>query len=183
MLQKELAKRLKARCDTKMDGSGWLEVSSDGIPICRIKYNGQYLSNADQNLSDEYRSKIADIQEEISTKGDAHMDEDRKKQIGLCVKHIRKMRNMTQEQLAESADLSVTFISNIENGKISISAETVIRLSVALKVSSDRLLNIEPEKDEKQISCFIKECTADETELLLEIIELIIKLKNKYQET
>ncbi len=31
MLQKELAKRLKARYDTKMDGSGWL-VSSDGIP-------------------------------------------------------------------------------------------------------------------------------------------------------
>ena len=39
MLQKELAKRLKARYDTKTDGSGWQEVSSDGIPLCRIKYN------------------------------------------------------------------------------------------------------------------------------------------------
>ena len=67
MLQKELAKRLRARYDTKMDGNGWLEVSSDGIPLCRIKYNGQYLSNADKTLSDEYRSKIADIQDEIST--------------------------------------------------------------------------------------------------------------------
>ena len=67
MLQKELAKRLKARYDTKMDGNGWLEVSSDGIPLCRIKYNGQFLSNADQNLSCEYRSKIAYIQDEIST--------------------------------------------------------------------------------------------------------------------
>ena len=55
MLQKELAKRLKARYDTKMDGNEWLEVSSDGIPLCRIKYNGQFLSNADKNLSDEYR--------------------------------------------------------------------------------------------------------------------------------
>ena len=61
MLQKELSKRLRTRYDTKIDGSGWLEVSSDGIPLCCIKYNGQYLSNADQNLSDEYRSKIADI--------------------------------------------------------------------------------------------------------------------------
>ena len=67
MLQKELAKRLKARYDTKMTGNEWLEVSSNGIPLCRIKYNGQFLSNADQNLSDEYRSKIADIQDEIST--------------------------------------------------------------------------------------------------------------------
>ena len=67
MLQKELSKRLRDRYDTKMDGNEWLEVSSDGIPLCRIKYNGQFLSNADQNLSDEYRSKIADIQDEIST--------------------------------------------------------------------------------------------------------------------
>lgn len=67
MLQKELAKRLKVRYDTKTDGNEWMEVSSDGIPLCRIKYNGQFLSNADQNLSDEYRSKIADIQDEIST--------------------------------------------------------------------------------------------------------------------
>ena len=67
MLQKELAKRLKARYDTKMDGNEWLEVSSDGIPLCRIKYNGQFLSNADKNPSDEYRNKILDIQEEIST--------------------------------------------------------------------------------------------------------------------
>ena len=46
MLQKELVKRLKARYDTKMDGNEWMEVSSDGIPLC---------------------SKIADIQAEIST--------------------------------------------------------------------------------------------------------------------
>ena len=46
MLQKELAKRLKARYDTKMDGNEWLEVSSDGIPLCRIKYNGQYHGTA-----------------------------------------------------------------------------------------------------------------------------------------
>ena len=67
MLQKESAKRLRARYDTKTDSNGWLEVSSDGIPLCRIKYNGQFLSNADKTLSDEYRSKIADIQDEIST--------------------------------------------------------------------------------------------------------------------
>ena len=67
MLQKKLAKRLKTRYDTKMDGNKWTKVPSDGIPLCRIKYNGQFLSNADQNLSDEYRSKIADIQDEIST--------------------------------------------------------------------------------------------------------------------
>ena len=82
MLQKKLAKRLKARYDTKMDGNEWMEVSSDGIPLCRIKYNGQFLSNADQNLSDEYRSKIADIQDEISTV---------REYVGLC-EHAPQMQ-------------------------------------------------------------------------------------------
>lgn len=65
MLQKELAKRLRARYDTKMDNDGWLEVSSDGIPIFRLKYNGQYYGNADPDLPNEYRSKFADIQDEL----------------------------------------------------------------------------------------------------------------------
>ena len=82
MLQKELSKRLRARYDTKMDGNEWMEVSSDGIPLCRIKYNGQFLSNADQNISDEYRSKIADIQDEISTV---------RKYVGLC-EHAPQMQ-------------------------------------------------------------------------------------------
>ena len=51
MLQKELAKRLKARYDTKTDSNGWLEVSSDGIPLCRIKYNGQFLSNMNLKIA------------------------------------------------------------------------------------------------------------------------------------
>ena len=92
MLQKELAKRLKARYDTKMDGNEWLEVSSDGIPLCRIKYNGQFLSNADQNLSDEYRSKIADIQEEIST-----------------VRECRSLRTRTADESCRCLRLQTTY--------------------------------------------------------------------------
>ena len=67
MLQKELAKRLKARYDTKMDGNGWLEVSSDGIPLCRVKYNGNCIVNDNKFLSDEYLGKITDVQNELLT--------------------------------------------------------------------------------------------------------------------
>ena len=67
MLQKELAKRLKARYDTKMDGNGWLEVSSDGIPLCRAKYNGNCIVNDNKFLSDEYLGKITDVQNELLT--------------------------------------------------------------------------------------------------------------------
>ena len=67
MLQKELIKRLKGKYETKMDEKGWLNVSSDGIPLCRVKYNGNCIINDDENLSEEYREKIADIQDEVLT--------------------------------------------------------------------------------------------------------------------
>ena len=67
MLQKELAKRLKARYDTKMDGNGWLEVSSDGMPLCRVKYNGNCIVNDNPYLSEEYLGKIAEVQNELLT--------------------------------------------------------------------------------------------------------------------
>ena len=109
MLQKKLAKRLKARYDTKMDGNEWMEVSSDGIPLCRIKYNGQFLSNADQNLSDEYRSKIADIQDEISTV---------RKYVGLC-EHAPQMQAADvsdYRQLAAFGDTVLAATYSEKNG-------------------------------------------------------------------
>ena len=81
----------------------------------------------------------------------AEHDLSEKQLIGSRIREVRLSRRMSQADLAAMANISLPHISNIENGKISISAETVIRLSVALKVSSDRLLNIRPEKDEKRL--------------------------------
>ena len=109
MLQKKLAKRLKARYDTKMDGNEWMKVSSGGIPLCRIKYNGQFLSNADQNISDEYRSKIADIQDEISTV---------RKYVGLC-EHAPQMQAADvsdYRQLAAFGDTVLAATCSEKNG-------------------------------------------------------------------
>lgn len=109
MLQKKLAKRLKARYDTKMDGNKWMKVSSGGIPLCRIKYNGQFLSNADQNISDEYRSKVADIQDEISTV---------RKYVGLC-EHAPQMQAADvsdYRQLAAFGDTVLAATYSEKNG-------------------------------------------------------------------
>ena len=67
MLQKELIKRLKGKYETRMKDSAWLAVSCDGIPLCEVKYNGNCIINDNENLSDEYREKIADIQDEVLT--------------------------------------------------------------------------------------------------------------------
>lgn len=67
MLQKELAKRLRGRSETEPDGDGWLAVSSDGMPLCRVKYNGNCIVNDNPYLSEEYIGKIAEVQNELLT--------------------------------------------------------------------------------------------------------------------
>ena len=47
---------------------------------------------------------------------------------------------MTQLELAEKADISVTFLSEIENGRKSMSVDTLIKLSKGLHVSLDTIV-------------------------------------------
>lgn len=59
------------------------------------------------------------------------------KLIGERIKAARKLRGITQEQLAEAANCTHTHICNIENGKIGISLELLFRISVVLQKSMD----------------------------------------------
>ena len=109
MLQKELIKRLKGKYETKMDDKGWLNVYSDGIPLCRVKYNGNCIINDDENLSEEYREKIAGIQDEVLTV---------REYIGLYERAPQmKAAGVTEyKQLASFGDTVLAATYNEKNG-------------------------------------------------------------------
>lgn len=54
--------------------------------------------------------------------------------LGARIKELRKLRNMTQEQLAEQVDLATRYISLIEVGRSSPSLETIENIARALQV-------------------------------------------------
>lgn len=64
------------------------------------------------------------------------------KQLGLNISYYRKLRNLTQMELAEFTDLSRTHISNIEapNMKTSISLDTVFTIADVLQIPAEKLL-------------------------------------------
>ena len=67
------------------------------------------------------------------------MDKKRERQfreLGLTIAYYRKLKGMTQLQLAEAADVSRTHMSNIEapNGKTSVSLEKLFDIADALDV-------------------------------------------------
>lgn len=68
---------------------------------------------------------------------------DEYKRIGLNIAYYRKLKGLTQIQLAEAVDISRTHISNIEapNMNTSISLETLLDIADALDVPAAHLLS------------------------------------------
>ena len=65
--------------------------------------------------------------------------------IGKNVRVARLKADMTQECLAEIAEVHLQTISNIERGKFPVLVTTFARISQALEIASDRLLEGLPE--------------------------------------
>lgn len=61
-------------------------------------------------------------------------------EIGERISERRKKLGMTQEALAETADLTTQFVSYAESGKRAMRPENLLKISVALGVSADYLL-------------------------------------------
>lgn len=74
----------------------------------------------------------------LSMKADTQLDAVTQKlivQIGLNIRTARKRMNMTQEQLAEAADISEKFLSAVENGREkNLSVRYLMSISIALGV-------------------------------------------------
>lgn len=62
------------------------------------------------------------------------------KRFGANVRRERTQKELTQERLAELADLSLRNIQRIEAGEINVLMTTVVRIRKALGCSSDKLL-------------------------------------------
>ena len=62
------------------------------------------------------------------------------KEIGLRIAQRRKQLGLTQEQLAEQAEVSAQFIACVERGQNNMRAENIVKLSAAMQVSTDYIL-------------------------------------------
>lgn len=61
--------------------------------------------------------------------------------LGQKIKRERLRAGLSQDQLAEAADISTGFLGHIESGRRKLSIETLVRLASKLNVSTDYLLS------------------------------------------
>ncbi len=64
--------------------------------------------------------------------------------LGKRVKYLRRLANLTQAQLAERANLSVNYVSEIETGIASPTLKTLLKLAQQLNVEIKELFNFGP---------------------------------------
>ena len=100
--------------------------------------------------------------------------------IGREICEARKLRKMSQAELAEKADLSVTYVSKIECGHRNLSAFTLARIAEALGISHIKLIESACENQgdstQRKISALLMGYSPDEVEDILHIIRTVNEL-------
>ena len=71
--------------------------------------------------------------------------------LGKKIKQLRKIMGLTQEQLAEKAEMDYKYLSKIENGKHLPTYKTLVRLSCILGIGLGDFTNIEENKSPEYI--------------------------------
>ena len=89
-----------------------------------------------------------------------------KHMIGLRIRELRKKAGLSQERVAESADITAKHLSSIELGKENPTVETLLKLSLVFRVELGELLNYQhqaPRKDlEARIAAMLKTLSDDD---------------------
>lgn len=101
------------------------------------------------------------------------------KLIGTSVREERLKYNLTQEKLAESVGISPSYMGLVERGERIMSVETLVKLSVALGVSTDTLLKASLENAKKdtyalQFSLMMNEMTDEHKQLVLDVVRAMM---------
>jgi len=100
--------------------------------------------------------------------------------LGNEICEARKRLNMSQAELAEKADLSVTYVSKIECGHRNFSAYTLAKISHVLGLSCTQLLETACEEKCnlacKKLNALLLGYSPDEAEHIIEIIRTVNEL-------
>ena len=101
-------------------------------------------------------------------------------EVGKRIRKIREYQHFTLEQLSERADISIQFLSDIENGYKSMTVLTIVNIAKALNVSIDYMLvgksiSEEDTEQDKIIFNMLSNVPKEKKQLIEELLQLFIK--------
>lgn len=101
-------------------------------------------------------------------------------EVGKRIMERRKKLGMTQEALAEKSEVTTQFVSYAESGKRAMRPENLMKIALALGVSTDYILTGDIiDKDKLLLSEKLDKLTADEVRIVESIIDECIALYHR----
>lgn len=93
------------------------------------------------------------------------------KEIGRNIRRYRAKRGLTQEQLAEAAELTSGYISRIENGVKSLRLSTLYRIAETLDTPVQSLLTSDAASCDMRLLSLFAGCETWEQALIVDVAE------------
>lgn len=104
--------------------------------------------------------------------------------IGERIRERRRELKLTQSQLAEMIDISLTHMNHIETGSTKLSLQVFADIAVALRVRADELLfDARPERDISvtRMAELMKRCSLKDAHIITDAAYAIKNAMDKYR--
>lgn len=106
------------------------------------------------------------------------------REIGRRIREERKKRRLSQEELAEKINISVTHMSHIETGNTKLSLPVLVDLANVLNVSTDKLLKEQTEDSAaiNEVVAAMAGCSTSCAEVIVDIVRATRQAMEKHIE-
>lgn len=107
--------------------------------------------------------------------------------IGTQIRVARQNKGLTQEMLAQQADCSAAFISNLERGMKCASVDMLVELAMCLDVTVDQFLRGNQSADEvtyaREIHGLLEKYPPEEWEFIFDLTALVKEMFDRYSKS
>lgn len=97
--------------------------------------------------------------------------------IGERIKQKRKEKGITQEQLAETMDVSIAYLSRVERGETNVNLKRIVQISEILEINVSELITGTNPKTEiyldKEMKNVLASCPPEKQKLIYNIAKII----------
>lgn len=103
---------------------------------------------------------------------------DERKQLGARIKHLRRVRQETQERLAERIDINPKYLSSIQRGEENPTLDLLIRVAKGFRVELYELFMFDaedsPDQLRQKLAGLLAEVPADALRQMVRVLEALV---------
>lgn len=112
------------------------------------------------------------------------LDKDYNLIVGLRIREVREVLNMTREQFSEKCDISSSFLSAVESGKKAVTSKTLYKICSSVNISADYFIrgknkNFETDMVIEMIDSMDSKSKEHAVQILRDYIEAVNDLKKR----